>query len=157
MSSYSRRHFIVGFLAAVPAGGLPSAYGTPLWKSSGQNRPDTVSEDAGNQAAGEGKMVERISLTSIEGVLVGHARRDYRPTGCTVVLTTAGAVAGVDVRGDAEVASRGEVHGVPIGHHGGPRSSPYRGNVEFEARNCSAQRYPSSSSGIGPYRIAVAT
>jgi L-aminopeptidase/D-esterase-like protein len=44
-------------------------------------------------------MVERISLTSIEGVLVGHARRDDRPTGCTVILTTAGAVAGVDVRG----------------------------------------------------------
>jgi len=46
-------------------------------------------------------MAEQITLTSLDGVLVGHARRDDRPTGCTVVLTTAGAVAGVDVRGAA--------------------------------------------------------
>ena len=46
-------------------------------------------------------MVERITLTSVDGVLAGHAQREDRPTGCTVVLTEAGAVAGVDVRGAA--------------------------------------------------------
>ena len=40
-------------------------------------------------------------LTSIAGVLVGHHTLEGRPTGCTVVLTTAGAVATVDVRGAA--------------------------------------------------------
>jgi L-aminopeptidase/D-esterase-like protein len=45
-------------------------------------------------ASGEG-------LTRIEGVKVGHHTLEERPTGCTVVLTEAGAVAGVDVRGSA--------------------------------------------------------
>ena len=40
-------------------------------------------------------------LTRIEGVRVGHHTLSERPTGCTVVLTEAGAVAGVDVRGSA--------------------------------------------------------
>ena len=39
------------------------------------------------------------SITDVPGVLVGHWTSDRRPTGCTVVLTEAGAVAGVDVRG----------------------------------------------------------
>jgi L-aminopeptidase/D-esterase-like protein len=72
-----------------------------LWRVSGQNRPDAVIKDAGVQAAGEEEMAKRITLTSIEGLLVGHARRDDRPTGCTVILATAGAVAGVDVSGGA--------------------------------------------------------
>jgi L-aminopeptidase/D-esterase-like protein len=46
-------------------------------------------------------MAQRISLTSLDGVRVGHERREDRPTGCTVVLTPGGAVAGVDVRGAA--------------------------------------------------------
>lgn len=41
------------------------------------------------------------TLTQIEGVLVGHFTHARRPTGCTVVLTPAGAIAGVDVRGAA--------------------------------------------------------
>jgi L-aminopeptidase/D-esterase-like protein len=41
------------------------------------------------------------TLTDVEGVLVGHAVRRERPTGCTVILTRDGAVAGVDVRGAA--------------------------------------------------------
>jgi L-aminopeptidase/D-esterase-like protein len=40
-------------------------------------------------------------LTRIEGIKVGHHRLEERPTGCTVVLAEAGAVAGVDVRGSA--------------------------------------------------------
>jgi L-aminopeptidase/D-esterase-like protein len=41
------------------------------------------------------------TLTSVPGVKVGHITVDGRPTGCTVVLTESGAVAGVDVRGAA--------------------------------------------------------
>ena len=41
------------------------------------------------------------TLTDVEGLLVGHAVRRERPTGCTVVLARDGATAGVDVRGAA--------------------------------------------------------
>ncbi|MPZ18431.1 MAG: peptidase S58 family protein [Luteitalea sp.] len=41
------------------------------------------------------------SLTDVPGVKVGHHTMAGRPTGCTVVLTEEGAVAGVDVRGAA--------------------------------------------------------
>ena len=40
-------------------------------------------------------------LTAVEGITVGHHTLGERPTGCTVVLAGAGAVAGVDVRGGA--------------------------------------------------------
>jgi len=40
-------------------------------------------------------------LTAVSGIKVGHHTLSERPTGCTVVLTEAGAVAGVDVRGGA--------------------------------------------------------
>jgi len=40
-------------------------------------------------------------LTAVEGIEVGHHTLDERPTGCTVILTRAGVVAGVDVRGAA--------------------------------------------------------
>lgn len=40
-------------------------------------------------------------LTAVAGIKVGHHTLTARPTGCTVVLTEAGAVAGVDVRGGA--------------------------------------------------------
>ena len=40
-------------------------------------------------------------LTSIAGIKVGHHTLSERPTGCTVVLVEAGAVAGGDVRGGA--------------------------------------------------------
>jgi L-aminopeptidase/D-esterase-like protein len=45
-------------------------------------------------AAGQG-------LTAVAGLRVGHVTLAARPTGCTVVLATRGAVAGVDVRGSA--------------------------------------------------------
>ncbi len=40
-------------------------------------------------------------LTAVAGVEVGHHTLAARPTGCTVVIARAGAVAGVDVRGGA--------------------------------------------------------
>ena len=39
------------------------------------------------------------ALTDVRGLSVGHFTDTRRPTGCTVVLTPQGAVAGVDVRG----------------------------------------------------------
>lgn len=40
-------------------------------------------------------------LTRVPGIKVGHFTLEERPTGCTVVLTEGGAVAGADVRGGA--------------------------------------------------------
>ena len=40
-------------------------------------------------------------LTAVTGIKVGHHTLTERPTGCTVILTEAGVVAGVDVRGGA--------------------------------------------------------
>ena len=40
-------------------------------------------------------------LTAVSGLKVGHHTLETRPTGCTVILAEAGAVAGVDVRGSA--------------------------------------------------------
>jgi L-aminopeptidase/D-esterase-like protein len=40
-------------------------------------------------------------LTDVPGIKVGHFTLQQRPTGCTVILAEAGAVAGVDVRGAA--------------------------------------------------------
>lgn len=44
---------------------------------------------------------EPPGLTAVAGIKVGHHTLAARPTGCTVVLAEAGAVAGVDVRGSA--------------------------------------------------------
>ena len=41
------------------------------------------------------------TLTAVSGLKVGHHTLTTRPTGCTVILAEAGAVAGVDVRGSA--------------------------------------------------------
>jgi L-aminopeptidase/D-esterase-like protein len=41
------------------------------------------------------------SITAVAGLSVGHFTDSRRPTGCTVVLTPDGAVAGADVRGAA--------------------------------------------------------
>ena len=45
--------------------------------------------------------IRRDSLTDVRGLRVGHHTDARRPTGCTVILATDGAVAGVDVRGAA--------------------------------------------------------
>ncbi len=41
------------------------------------------------------------AITDVAGIELGHFTDSRRPTGCTVILTRAGAVAGVDVRGAA--------------------------------------------------------
>ena len=46
-------------------------------------------------------MRSKSGLTDVPGIKVGHVTRPERPTGCTVILAEAGAVAGVDVRGSA--------------------------------------------------------
>ena len=40
-----------------------------------------------------------IDITSIEGFKIGHAQDNEKATGCTVIISHDGAVAGVDVRG----------------------------------------------------------
>ncbi|HZT31976.1 MAG TPA: P1 family peptidase [Bryobacteraceae bacterium] len=47
------------------------------------------------------RTVPRGSICDVDGLKVGHDTDARRPTGCTVVLTEGGAVAGVDVRGGA--------------------------------------------------------
>ncbi|MFN0088245.1 MAG: P1 family peptidase [Blastocatellia bacterium] len=44
---------------------------------------------------------EKDAITDVGGIKVGHFTDARRPTGCTVILCEAGAVAGVDVRGGA--------------------------------------------------------
>ena len=41
------------------------------------------------------------TIIDVQGIEIGHFTDSRRPTGCTVILTPAGAVAGVDVRGAA--------------------------------------------------------
>ena len=48
-------------------------------------------------------------LTAIQGIKVGHHTLTGRPTGCTVILTEAGAVGAVDVRGPAPGTRETEV------------------------------------------------
>lgn len=43
----------------------------------------------------------RTGLTAIDGIKVGHFTLSTKPTGCTVILTEAGATGGVSVRGAA--------------------------------------------------------
>jgi len=52
-------------------------------------------------AVGLAQSPAQKGLTAVAGVKVGHYTLTTRPTGCTVVLTESGAVAGVDVRGGA--------------------------------------------------------
>ena len=44
---------------------------------------------------------DRRAITDVIGIKVGHFTDTRRPTGCTVILSEEGAVAGVDVRGAA--------------------------------------------------------
>ena len=53
------------------------------------------------QSASASQPASGSGLTAVPGIKVGHFTLSERPTGCTVVLTEAGAVAGVDVRGAA--------------------------------------------------------
>ena len=52
-------------------------------------------------AMGANEWLPPGSITDVAGIKVGHYTLKARPTGCTVILCEAGAVAGVDVRGSA--------------------------------------------------------
>lgn len=54
-----------------------------------------------NFTEAEPQTAPRSSITDVAGVKVGHFTETRRPTGVTVILTEAGATAGVDVRGSA--------------------------------------------------------
>src|SRR5436309_14150174 len=49
------------------------------------------------------------TITAVPGLKVGHHTLTARPTGCTVILTEAGAAAGVDVRGAAPATRETDV------------------------------------------------
>ncbi len=61
----------------------------------------TAPGQAGGQAPPARAPRSPAGLTAVQGVKVGHHTLSERPTGCTVILVEAGAVAGVDVRGSA--------------------------------------------------------
>ncbi len=70
--------------------GLTALAGVPVAMAGGV--PEAVEGPAAARSRG---------LTAVEGIKVGHHTLTERPTGCTVILTEGGAVAGVDVRGGA--------------------------------------------------------
>ena len=75
----SRRELALGGIALLPGAGIAA------------RRRGATMETQG----------ERITLSSVAGLKVGHKTRADRPTGCTVVVAEEGAVAGVSVRGAA--------------------------------------------------------
>lgn len=86
-------------------------------QAAGTAREARVNTDASADIRSQG-------IRSIRGVHAGHHTLEQRPTGCTVILTPDGAVAGVDVRGGAPgtretdllnpVNSVQEVHGIAL-------------------------------------------
>ena len=110
-------------------------------------------------AFGAGQQEGRISsssssagITAVPGIKVGQVTRTERPTGCTVILAEAGAVAGVDIRGSAPgtietdvlnpVNLVQQVHGVFLSGGSafgldvasGVRKFLYERNIGFETR-----------------------
>lgn len=53
--------------------------------------------------------MEKIEITEIEGVKIGHAQNIEGATGCTVILCENGGIAGVDVRGGAPASRETEL------------------------------------------------
>jgi len=84
MSEIDRRAF-----SAVLAAGLSAGW------------PARAKAGEGGGGAGDPATAPAGGLTDVLGLRVGHFTDARRPTGCTVVLAEAGAVAGVDVRGGA--------------------------------------------------------
>jgi L-aminopeptidase/D-esterase-like protein len=83
MNEIDRRAF-----SAVLAAGLSAGWPATAKAGGGGGAADPAPAPAGG-------------LTDVPGLRVGHFTDARRPTGCTVVLAEAGAVAGVDVRGGA--------------------------------------------------------
>lgn len=95
------RHGCAGLLAAlllILAAGAAGPQTTAAISSGHRETPA-----AANLAEAGSAMSQDTSpgLTAVDGIRVGHFTLEERPTGCTVVLTVDGAVAGVDVRGSA--------------------------------------------------------
>ncbi len=69
---------------------------------------------------GCGAQAPSLDAAWVEGIKVGHFTLSGRPTGCTVILSEAGAVGGVDVRGGApgtrEIALLDPVNSVDVVH-----------------------------------------
>lgn len=82
--SWSRHHYLVAVCSLLPL----------LLITNSATNADTPSPTPRGQEVSKG-------LTAVAGVKVGHHTLSERPTGCTVILVEAGAVAGVDVRGSA--------------------------------------------------------
>lgn len=89
MSSRMKRAAPVVWVAAIMA--IPTV-------ACAQN---TVVEPADGVIVESADMMPRNGIGRVPGVFVGHETLSGRPTGCTAVLTPAGAVAGVDIRGGA--------------------------------------------------------
>ena len=53
------------------------------------------------RASPSARLVSSGCISDVGGIKIGHYTETRRPTGCTVILTEAGAVGGVDVRGAA--------------------------------------------------------
>ena len=68
---------------------------------SGQGPPQQSAEPKSTAQESIVQENDDLGLTAVAGIKVGHHTLEERPTGCTVILTEAGAVAGVDVRGGA--------------------------------------------------------
>jgi len=79
-----RREFTQSLVALMMAAGATAKAQKPV--------PKTDTDPIGSSG---------LTLTDVRGIKVGHFTSQQRPTGCTVVLCEAGAVAGVDVRGAA--------------------------------------------------------
>jgi L-aminopeptidase/D-esterase-like protein len=77
---------------AAGSAGILALGGAP--RATASSSPRNVPPPADSRSSAGG-------LTDVEGLKVGHFTDERRPTGCTVVLCEAGAVAGVDVRGGA--------------------------------------------------------
>ena len=63
----------------------------------------------GPDVLGQQTAMKSKGLTDVPGIKVGHFTLAERPTGCTVILAEAGAVAGVNVRGAAPATRETDV------------------------------------------------
>jgi L-aminopeptidase/D-esterase-like protein len=64
---------------------------------------------AGHHVHAQQSAMTSKGLTDVPGIKVGHFTLTERPTGCTVILAEAGAVAGVNVRGAAPATRETDV------------------------------------------------